>query len=864
MSIQLTLAARYLAGRRLRALLTTLAVVFGVLVIFGMNSLVPTMLQAFQSTMMAAADHVDMTVTLKSGEGFSVERLSAVRGMPGVRAAQGILGRPLNLPADFFDRDPAKPDRVSVITLVGLDPAAARDMRAYPMRAGRFLQEGDTDGVVISSTMADALGLGVGSTLPLPTGRGLVRFTVAGIRSPRAQPGNEEVLVSLSEAQSLLGSPGMITALEVNLSETDPARRTLQEKEVMAGLGDSYTMEGLSASSNLFASLQAARVGFTAFAALALFMGAFIIFNTFRTIVAERRRDIGMLRAVGASRGTIVGTVLAEGLVQGVVGTAVGIALGYLLALGSTAAMAPMVGQFVNIHLGLPKVTAWLVVVSVVLGVGVTLAAGIIPALSAGRVTPMEALRPPADAGRYRRSLGAGAIAGIVLAGLSLPALASGSLGLLALGAVLFMVGLILLAPALVRPLALAFGKLLGLLFAREGTGTLASGNMSRQPSRAAVTASTTMIALALIVALGGMTVSITEGFLGIMRRNLGSDYLFVPPSVGVWQNDVGAQASLADRLRSLPGVGRLSTLRYAGAVADLTPAGGKAAAPGSGMSVSLIGIDPVQFPAVSALSFTDGSPDQAYRALGDSRGLIVNPILAASAGVKPGDRVPFRTPEGRREYTVAGVASDFMNAKIATAFISQENLARDFHKSEDVFIQLNLAPGADTAAAAAAIKAAAADYPQFSIIEGRAYYAQMSALFRSVFAAMFVLFAFLAIPSLLTTLNTLAIGVIERTREIGMLRAVGSTRVQVRRMVLAEALLLAAFGTAFGLAAGLYLGYLLVRAMASAGFPVTWFFPWGGMVAAAAMGLLFGALASIIPARKAAALPVVEALRYE
>jgi putative ABC transport system permease protein len=864
MSIQLTLAARYLAGRRLRALLTTLAVVFGVLVIFGMNILVPTMLQAFQSTMMAAADHVDMTATLKSGGAFTAAMLDGVRGVPGVRAAQGILGRVVNLPADFFDHDPSRPDRVTVISLIGLDVASARAMRAYTVKDGRFLQDTDRDSVVISATLADGLGLKVGSALPIPTGRGLTSLTVAGIRTPRAQPGNEELLVTLPEAQALLGSPGMITSVEANVEAADQAGRERVEAAVMSRLGESFTMETLSASSNMYASLQAAQIAFTAFAALALFMGAFIIFNTFRTVVAERRRDIGMLRAIGASRRTIIGTFLMEGLLQGVAGTVVGLFLGYLLAAASVAAISPMLGQFVHISLGLPKVPVALTIVSVVLGVGVTLAAGLFPALSAGRLTPMETLRPSTDQASYRRAVGTSAIVGIVLAGLSLLALFSGNVGLLALGAVVFMVGLILLAPALVRPLALGFGALLALL-AREGTGTLARGNMARNPSRAAVTASTTMIALALIVALGGMTVSVSEGFLGIMKKSLGSDYLLVPPSVAVWQNDVGAEGSLADRLRAIPGVGQLSTLRYAGAVADLKAAGAKGAAPGgSGVTVSLIGIDPVQFPQVSSLAFTQGSADQAYKDLGAGRGIIVNPVLATSAGVKLGDTIPFQTPDGRREYRVAGIATDFMNAKIATAFVSQACLAGDFHKSEDVFIQLNLARGADAAGTAAAIKAAAAEFPQFSLIEGRAYYREMSALFRSVFAALYVLFAFLALPSLLTTINTLAIGVIERTREIGMLRAVGSTRRQVSRMILAEALLLAAFGTAFGLAAGLYLGYLLVRAMGSAGFPVVYLFPWGGIVAAVAIGLLFGALASVVPARKASKMAVVEALRYE
>ncbi len=146
MGIQLTLAVRYLAGRKLRAILTTLAVIFGVLVLFGMNIIVPTMLQAVQSTMMAASDQVDMTATLKSGDAFPTSTIDKVQAVSGVRAVQGVLQRPINLPADFFDHNPAVPDKVSVISLIGIDPARARSVRPYPLRAGRFLEAGGRRG----------------------------------------------------------------------------------------------------------------------------------------------------------------------------------------------------------------------------------------------------------------------------------------------------------------------------------------------------------------------------------------------------------------------------------------------------------------------------------------------------------------------------------------------------------------------------------------------------------------------------------------------------------------------------------------------------------------------------------------------
>jgi putative ABC transport system permease protein len=160
-------------------------------------------------------------------------------------------------------------------------------------------------------------------------------------------------------------------------------------------------------------------------------------------------------------------------------------------------------------------------------------------------------------------------------------------------------------------------------------------------------------------------------------------------------------------------------------------------------------------------------------------------------------------------------------------------------------------------------IKAVLADYPQFTVIAGKAYIDQMMKLVNAVFIGMYFLLAFLAFPSLIAMLNTLAINVLERTREIGMIRAVGGTRKQVRRMVVAEALLLAAVGTAFGILSGMYLGYIIVKAMGSL-FPMAYSFPLSGLLAGIAIGLIFGALAAVIPARQAARLQVVEALRYE
>lgn len=864
MNIQFTLASRYLAGRKLRSFLTTLAIIFGVMVVFGLNTMLPTMIGAFQASMLAASDQVDLTISHRTGEVFSPDLVDAIAGLEGIRASHGFLARSLNLPADYFDNDPAVVDRFTILSLIGLDPDAAQRVRGYPIEAGRFLQTGDEAAAVISASLADVLGLEVGDTLALPTAEGLVELTLVGIRPPRSLPGNEEVIVPLPEAQAMLNNAGLINTIEANFDTTDETRRTAIEQSVRQRLGADFSLGTLSTTTDMFATLQAAQIGFSLFGIMALFMGAFIIFNTFRTIVVERRRDIGMLRAVGASRRTIIGIILVEGLLQGTAGTLLGMALGYSLAAGGMGALAPMMQNLIRMNISWPVITPGIVVGSLVMGIGFTLLAGLLPAIAAGRVSPLDALRPSVADVSYRRTLTRSAIVGIVFIVAAVAALFSSNLGLVAFGAILFLLGLVLVAPALVRPLALVFSRLLGLFVRQPGVGTLAQGNLTRQPGRAAVTASTTMIALAIIIAMGGMVTSVTDGFMGILEESLGSDYLFVPPAISVWQNNVGANATLVERLKQIEGVGPISTFRYAAAVADIKPAFSKGAPKESGITIALLGIDPITFPQVSGLAFDEGSADAAYAQLAQGRAIILNPPFAAASGLKPGDTLPLLAAEGRFDYTVVAVAGDFMNAKINTAYISQVYLAADFHKTEDIFIQLNLLPSADAEAVSKAMAEIRADFPQFTIVEGQAYYKEMVGLFQVAFSGIYILFAFLAAPSLIAMLNTLAIGVLERTREIGMLRAVGSTNRQVRSMVLAEALLLAAFGTAFGLLAGIYLGYLLIGAMGAIGFPMRYIFPYIGIFAAVTIGLLFGALAAIIPARQAAKLEIVAALRYE
>ena len=850
MNIQLTLARRYLAGRKLRTFLTTLAILFGVLVIVGMNSLLPAFTRAFQSNILAATGNVAATITLKTGDAFDAAVADRVAGVENVRVVSGLLNRTVNLPADYLDDDPALPDPVAAVSLVGITVDQATALHAYNVGDGRFLQEGDSDAAVIAESLAELIGVGVGDTLTLPTPTGETALTIVGLLPPRLQLGNEEVLVTLDQAQTMLDMPGRINTIEANFDVVNEEERAAVEQAILTELGDAFQLGGLATNAELLANMDVAQAIFSLLGVLAVLMGGFIIFNTFRTIVAERRRDIGMLRALGAGRRTILGTFLAEGLIQGVIGTALGIIGGYGLGLLGVAALGPVLSEMMNVDIGAPVVSPGLLIGSAIVGIGVTLVAGLLPAISAGRVTPLEALRPSVGAVSLKRLMGVGFWVGVVFIALAVAALLTQNIAFIGLGAVLFVIGLILVAPALVNPVARFFGGLLALVFARSGTAHLAQGNLTRQPSRAAITASTMLIGMSILILAASVVTSVTQGFGQVMRRSLGSDFILVPPSIAAWGSNVGAGAELSDALRAVEGVAVVSALRFAPTQAN-------------GAAVSLLGIDPATYPQVSGLTFSQGD-ESAYDALAEGRTAILSPAAAVALSATIGDEVELMTPTGPQMYRVVGVGGDYLNAKITTVYISHDNIAADFNRTEDVLIQANVVEGADVAAVEAGLKEALSDFPQFRLIAGQEYIDQNLALFASIFAALYVLVLFLAVPSVIAMVNTLAIGVLERTREIGMLRAVGSTRGQVRRIVLAEALILAALGTVFGIVAGLYLGYMGVAAMQAFGYPMDYVFPTSGVIIALVAGIVFGVLAAIIPARQASRLEIVQALRYE
>lgn len=838
MRIAFTLAGRYLWGRKLRTLLTTLAVVFGVSVIFGLGSLLPTMVDTFSRILFASAGQVDLSVTSASGSAFPASVAEQVADVAGVRAATAVYRRPVGMPRGA---------KVGTVQVVGIEPRTAQKVRHFPLAEGKMLTPGDRGVTAVGSSLARDMDLQVGDFIEIPSARGLRRLRVIGVLDTVAAAGTQEAYVTLTEAQTMFGEPGRANGVEATFE--NGADRALIEARVRRHLGEDYTVGGLESGSEILSALKVSEFIFNMFGVFALAMGGFIILNTFRTVVAERRHDIGMLRAVGARRRTILGIFLAESLLQGALGTAAGLLIGAGMAYGLIAALNPLYGRIVNVTIDKPEFQLSTLITAVVLGIGVTVLGALSPALAASRITPLDALRPQIG-DVEERERGRRAWVGAAILALSAAAMISQNAGAVGAGSVGVIVGLVLVAPQLVAPISNIFAKVVGLIFPSEGE--IARSNMQRQPSRAATTASAIMISLSIIIGLLGVMVSLTDGFLDYVDQSVaGADFIFLPTNLLLGGGNVGASNELVSDVRGVAGIDTVATLRLgSGRVQDVR--------------VQVIGIDPVDYPKVATFEFSGDGQTSDIRRLGEGRTLIANGIFAAQNGVSDGQKVRVTTNNGEKTYEVVAVGSDYLNAKLATVYISQDNLKDDFGTENNAMVLVNLLPGAEPVKVGHQLERLVASYPQLTLYDTLSFREEQANTLAQTMIGMYGLVVVLAIPTLLALLNNLAMSVIARTREIGMLRAVGSTRGQVRRMVIAEALLLASVGVTFGVISGVALGYAMVEAMNDVGFKMPYSFPVAGIVAGVVIGYLFAVVASFVPARTASKLDIVAALHFE
>lgn len=833
---------RYLNGRRLRTALTTLAIVFGVALIFAINLALPTVANAFKQSMTAMTG-ADITITSLSGEAFDPDTvLSTVMEVDQVRAASGILRRQFNIPTvgDSAFGSSAQ------LELIGLDPASIERVRQFPVSEGRFLTADDSGAALLPAGIADfAPELTVGTTFPLITAGGLRFYTVVGFLAEAGNPAMPQIYITLTDAQTAFDQPGLINAVEVSIEAG--ADQAAVIADLQQALGSTYQMNAEGANTAAIGSIEVGLSILNMLGALALFLGAFLIFNTFRTVIIERRHDLAMLRAVGATRGQITTMIVIESLIQGVIGTVIGLLMGYLLAAGGFALMRNIYEQYLHVALPPLQLNVSALVQASAAGVITALLAGYWPARAAGRTSPLEALRP-ATAASVERSARWSLVVGAAVAVLGVLLLLTGSRGA-AGGAMLFLIGMVIAAPGLVIPAARLFSPLLTLWYAREGD--LARSNLTRQPGRAAITGGTLMIGLAVLV----MSTALVTGFDALVRtladRNFTSDILLLPQSISVYNNVIGADDSLANRLREVQQIETVGTLRYAASQLN-------------GESLQVMGIDPQEYPQVASFEFSEGQAVTAFAELSNGRNAIATSIALSTMGISVGDEIVLETGEGTQSYRIIAAANDILTFKVNAVFISQENLAADFRRTEDILLMINVVPGVDPAEVMPAVREIASDYPQFTPQLSGEYRETLIQTTSSAMVIFYVLALLILIPAALGLLNTLTINILERTREIGVVRAVGGSRKQVRRMITGEALLLGLFGASMGVLAGVAMSYGFIGAMGSIGWTIPYVFPLMGIVAAIVVGVLLALFASILPARSATKLDIIRALQYE
>jgi putative ABC transport system permease protein len=836
---ELHLVWNNVSRRRFRTALTTLAIVFGVAVIFAVNLLLPGV-QALAEGTVHPAGTSDIRVQAVTGGGFDPALVDAVAAIKGVGEAAGMLRRGVALPlADGTLAD---------AEMIGVDPAAQQKVSRIILREGRFLRPEEAGSVVLPASLADPDGIGVGDAFPLLTVAGLKNFTVVGIYDDRGLSLTPAVYILLADAQAAFGLAGMINAVEVRLAPG--AQRAAVAERIRAELGSAYQTGNVS-----FVDIGFLTAIFDLFGGLALFVGGFLIFNTFRTVVAERRREIGLLRSIGADRPQILRLILMESLLQGVIGTALGLSAGYPFGILLASVLSKTAFNGTPIPLTATPATFLL---PLLLGIGTSLAAGFLPARTASWIPPLAALRPisPEDG---RVSLPA-AVSGAVLVGAGLALMLFGG-QTTALGSVAILVGAVLLTPLLVAPAARVFAPFIHFLF--PDVGGVALGNVTRQPGRTAVTVTTLMVGVAVLVA--------TMVLIGTERNSLfrtfeiqiasdSSDFTIMPAvnataSISSYTElgrKFGASADLARRIAGVPGVGTVVSIRAANAVH-------------AGTVIPLIGIDPDTFPRVHRYGFQEQEPGDPYAALAAGRAVFINGYLRDHQHLSLGGMLSVETAQGAVDYRIVAVLDEYTSGGGENyAVISQANLARDFGVVEDGQLLVKLAAGTSPESARGALAAILKDYPQFRMVATGASQIAVRDSFDAGLAVFDVLLVAVLLPALLGLLNTLAINILERTTEIGLLRAVGTDRGMVRRLILAESLVLNLLGALIGCGVGAALSGTFINVLQEITPGNQTVFPLGTIGIYLLVFLALSLLVSLIPARNAARLNIVQSLQNE
>lgn len=829
---------RSLLARKLRLLLSATAVVLGVAFVSGALTLTDTLGQVFDDLFTSV--NAKTAVEVRGVEPFAVAAhegdtprlplptslITRLRSVDGVSAAVGdVAGY-----ARLLNKN-GKPYGSGQAPALGLNFDANPATSAFTLRRGAAPRSSTE--VALDATTAKSTGDDIGDQVTVLLRDGRKTFTVSGVfgfgRNDNLA-GASIVAFEQSAAERLVGTAGEYNVIRLaadsGLSQTELRDRI---RRVLPQTAEAVT--GRQAADESAGSIKSA-LGFfntflLVFAGVALFVGAFLIFNTFTILIAQRQRELALLRALGASRGQVVRSVLVEALVVGFIASVLGLGLGVLVAIGLQALLRAVGGELPH---GPLVVTTGTVVTSFVVGVLVTALAALLPARRASAVPPVAAMR---DAVTAEPSLRRGTLVGLVLLALGVAAITvglKGSLAVLGLGALVCFLAVAALSPLLSRPAA----RLLGRPFTRGVPGRLGRLNAMRNPRRTASTAAALMIGLALVSTVSILGASAKASIDKIIRGAVGADL-----AVQQKQGFEGFPAAVGAAVAALPQVSGIDVLRFEPAKV--------------GEQVTFVTAVPAKAIGNSVLlTKKEGSLRLSPGTLLASEGEATSRHLSA------GQTVTVTFSKGaQRSFRVGGIYSD---NQLIGPYLFDASAAADFTTKLDGVVLVSAAKGTSTSELRRAVDRAIRPYPTVEARTAAEFAADAAGRIDVVITIISVLLLLSVLIAVLGIVNTLALAVIERTRELGLLRAIGLARRQTRRMVTVEAVIVSVFGALLGIAVGSAFGVTLQRALADQGitelrFPVLRLL---GFVVIAGVA---GVVAALLPARRAARLDVLAAV---
>jgi len=846
----LRLALRSARAHWRRFVLTATAVVVGVAFVVAAFVLTDSLARSIRDLLRDTAGRSDIVVRAATGStggpggvfggsraGVPAALLPELAAVPGVAVADGIVSGPGQL-LDKGGRSGAFD--FSLVSNWPVEP----DLFGVRLASGRA--PSGPDDVVIDAETAAERGLGLGDRVRVATRRGIVDARISGIAEQRGTgliTAASVLAFSSERAAELVGVPGWYSVVNIGL---EPGARSDDVQSALRKVGGAsvsvFSSEALVAAAQ--ADIEEELTNFVGlllgFAGVTLFVSAFLIWNTFTIVVAQRTRELALLRAVGASRRQVAASVIGEGLVVGAAASALGLGLGVLLGMGLQRLIVAL-----GVALPLDSVVFELrtAVAGVVVGLGVTAVSVVGPARRATPVPPVAAIQS-IDATPTRRSLGRPVVGSVLLgAGLVIGARALAMptepvdprVKGVALGALLGFLGVAALARFLAGPIV----SVLGAPARATGVaGRIAARNSVRNPRRTASTASALMIGLALVATTLVVGESVRTAIRGGLTRSVHAEVVVDSGSVAPFD------AATIDAIAAAPGV--------AEAVPMSITRSDTVGAPGR---LAMTTGDVEQMASVVDPEIVEGrSPRGADE-------MAVNRRWADDKGVELGQRLTLKGGDVTRTLEVVGVYQrrelyddTFAPTAAVAGLLGVEPAARL------VFVRTE--PGADPARVAAELARVAASIPNSTAQVRADFVESRTGSVDIIISIVNVLLGFAVAVAALGIANTLALSVVERTRELGLLRAVGMSRRRMRRMVRLEGVLIGTFGGVLGLVVGVGFGAALVAALPAENAELT--LPWARLAALAVLGSVLGIAAAALPARRAGRLDVLDAIAEE